>query len=100
MRIELESNDFDEKCSCQLCGRIFIPRDVVARAYNDSGEYITDVCHECIASGEEGMSRRIRERADRFRQMAFELERLASGRIETPSLAQFNVMDQIVRTLQ
>ena len=99
MKIQIESNDFDEKCYCDLCGSTFIPTEVLARAYKESGDYITDVCPHCLATGAEGISLRMRSRADRLRAMAAELERLARGDIEAPSLEQVSVMNQIVKAL-
>ncbi|HAG84900.1 MAG TPA: hypothetical protein DCL61_28060 [Cyanobacteria bacterium UBA12227] len=100
MKIQIESNDFEEKCYCHLCGNTFFPIAVVARAYKESGEYLTDVCPECIATGSEGISLRMRQRADSLRTVATELERLARTEIDSPSLAQLNVANQLEKALR
>ncbi len=100
MKIEIHSNDFDEKCRCHLCGQIFFPSAVVAKAFKESGEYLTDVCGECIAVGPEGMSKRMRTRADYLRQIAAELEGLARSEIKSPSIAQLNIMNQIENAMR
>lgn len=100
MRIELESNDFDEKAICHFCGIMFTPQEVIARAYRDQGDYITDVCPECIAIGKEGISRRILERAYSLRSLAEELERLAKGEIEAPSFSRYTIVNQVTKALR
>ncbi|MEQ8956496.1 MAG: hypothetical protein RLP02_01010 [Coleofasciculus sp. C2-GNP5-27] len=100
IQIKVESNDFDERCRCNLCGNIFFPLEVVARAYRDSGEYVSDVCPECLATGAEGISTRIRQRADYLRSLAVELEQLARSDIESPSLAQFNIANQLEKAMR
>lgn len=100
MKIYIETNDFEEKCYCHLCGSIFIPTEVVARAYHETGEYITDVCHHCLAAGEEGISRRMRQRADSMRQVAQELERLARRELEAPTLEELKVANQMANALR
>ncbi len=100
MKIKVESNHFDEKSLCNCCGQVFLPREVIARAYRESGEYLTDVCPECLAGGTEGVSRRLRERASYLRRLASELEKLAREEIQAPSLEQLNVMNQIAQALQ
>lgn len=99
MKIELDTNDFDEKSYCHLCGSTFITKEIVARAYNESGDYITDVCPECIATGSEGISRRMRSRAEHLRALAAQLEKLAWDNIATPTIDQLNTMNQIARAL-
>lgn len=100
MKIQIESNDFEEKCYCHLCGNTFYPIAVVARAYQESGEYLTDVCPECIATGSDGISLRMRQRADYLRSVAAELERLARTEIQSPSLAQLNIANQLEKALR
>jgi hypothetical protein len=100
MKIQIESNDFDEKSYCQLCGSIFLPREVVATAYRESGEYLTNVCPQCLASGGEGMRKRMRRRADYLRSLAAQLEELARNEIESPDLDQFRIVTQIAKALQ
>jgi hypothetical protein len=100
MKIKVESNYFDEKSLCHCCGQVFYPREVIARAYRESGKYLMDVCPQCLAGGEEGISRRLRQRADYLRNLAAELEKLAKEDIQAPSIEQFNVMNQIAKALQ
>ncbi|MGC9526001.1 MAG: hypothetical protein ACP5D7_10740 [Limnospira sp.] len=100
MKIEIESNDFDEKCYCHLCGNPFRPREVVARAYRDSGEFLSEVCPECIAKGSESVSDRMHRRAQTLRAIASELDRLAGSDICAPTLEQLNVMNQVVNALR
>lgn len=100
MKIKVESNHFDEKSLCHCCGQIFCPREVIARAYRESGEYLTDVCTQCLAGGGEGISRQMRQRADYLRNLAAELEKLAREDIQAPSIEQLNVMNQIAKALQ
>ena len=100
MKIEIESNHFDEKCYCHLCGSPFRPREVVARAYRDSGEYLSAVCPECIAKGSESISDRMQRRAENLRAIASELDHLARSDISAPTLDQLNVMNQVVNALQ
>jgi hypothetical protein len=100
LKIEVESNHFDEKLLCHCCGQVFCPREVTAKAYRESGEYLMDVCPQCLAGGTEGISRRMRQRADYFRNLAIELERLAREDIEAPSIDQFNIMNQLAKALQ
>lgn len=99
MEIKLESNYFEEKSQCHLCGKIFFPEEIIARAYRHQDKYITDVCPECIASGKEGISRRIREQAEYLRHLARELESLAEGEIETPSFERYTVVKQLTKTM-
>lgn len=100
MKIQLESNYFEEKSLCHCCGQVFCPREVVARAYRESGEYLMDVCPQCLVGGKESISLRMSRRADYFRNLAAELEKLAREEIEAPSLEQFNIVNQIARALQ
>lgn len=100
MKIELETNDLDEQCSCHLCGEVFFASEVVARAYKESGEYLTDVCLNCLAAGADGISLRMRERAEYLRQIACELDRLSHSEIKAPNLVQFRVMTQIANALR
>jgi len=100
IQIKVESNNFDERCRCNLCGSIFFPLDVVARAYRESGEYVSDVCPECLATGAEGISQRMRQRADYLRSLAGELEQLARNEIESPSLSQFNIANQLEKAMR
>jgi len=99
MKIELESNYFDEKCKCHLCGSIFFPEEVVARAYRSSDEYITDVCPSCLASGNTGISQRLQAQADHLRRLARELEQLAKGDIEAPSFEHFQAVKQLTKSI-
>lgn len=100
MKIYIESNDFDEKCFCHLCGKVFFPTEVVARAYRESGEYLTEVCDHCLAGGADGIRRRLSERAESMRMVASELESLARNDIEAPTLEQLKVANQIVKALR
>ncbi|MDJ1171015.1 hypothetical protein PMG71_16420 [Roseofilum sp. BLCC_M154] len=99
MKIELESNYFDEKCQCHLCGTLFFPEEIIARAYRNSDEYITDVCPQCLASGDTGISDRIRRQADYLRRLASELEKLADGEIETPSFEHFQAVRKLTKSI-
>ena len=99
MKIELETNDFDERSYCHLCGSTSITKEVVAKAYNEAGDYITDVCPQCIATGAEGISLRMRSRAEELRAVAAQLEKLAWGNIDAPSIEQLNIMNQIAKAL-
>jgi len=72
----------------------------VARAYRESGEYVSDVCPECLATGTEGISNRMRQRADYLRSLAVELEQLARSDIESPSLSQFNIANQLEKAMR
>lgn len=100
MKIQIESNDFEEKSYCHLCGSVFYPTEVIARAYRDSGEYISDVCPQCIAAEPEGMRLRMRRRTETMKAIASELERLTRDEIESPSLDHFRVANQIAKALQ
>ena len=100
MKIKVENNHFDEKLLCHCCGQVFFPKEVIARAYRESGEYIMDVCTQCLAGGTEGISSRMRQRADYLRNLATELERLAREDIQAPSIDQFNIMNQLAKALQ
>jgi hypothetical protein len=100
MKIKVESNHFDEKSLCQCCDQVFCPREVIARAYRESGEYLMDVCPQCLAGGTEGLSRQMRQRADYLRNLAAELEKLAREDIQAPSIEQLNIMNQIAKALQ
>ncbi|MBP0013177.1 MAG: hypothetical protein J7545_19275 [Roseofilum sp. SBFL] len=99
MKIQLESNYFDEKCQCHLCGTIFFAEEIIARAYRSSDEYITDVCPQCLASGDTGISHRIRKQADYLRRLASELEKLADADIETPSFEHFQTVKQLTKSM-
>jgi hypothetical protein len=100
MKIQIESNDFEEKSYCHLCGSSFHPTEVVAQAYKESGEYITNVCPQCIAVGEGGIRQRMRRRAQSLRAIASELEKLAAEEIESPSLDRFKIITQIAKALR
>jgi hypothetical protein len=100
MKIEIESNNFGEKSYCYLCGSVFFPKDAIARAYRSSGEYLSDVCPHCLSAGATSARQRMQQRANLLRAMADELEKLARGEIESPTLEQLNIMNQVVRTLR
>ncbi|NEO28299.1 MAG: hypothetical protein F6K03_15820 [Kamptonema sp. SIO4C4] len=101
MKIEIDSRDFEEKCYCHLCGNLFVPRlDAIARAYNDRGDWVSDVCPKCLAAGTDGIAARMRQRAHYLRMAAAELERLAGGEINAPSLEELTVMNQVIQALQ
>ncbi|MDB9315806.1 hypothetical protein PN462_22020 [Spirulina sp. CS-785/01] len=99
MKIEIDSRDFEERCYCHLCGNLFVPRDAIARAYNDRGDWVSDVCPTCLATGVEGISERMQQRANYLRLAAAELERLAHSDINAPSLEELTVMNQVIQAL-
>ncbi len=100
MKIYIESNDFEEKCLCQVCGRVFIPHEVIARAYNENGDYLSEVCQQCLASGSEGISHNLRQRAESLRLMASALENIARSEIEAPSIEHYLTANQMTRALR
>ncbi|MGC9505867.1 hypothetical protein [Baaleninema sp.] len=77
-----------------------MPQEVVARAYRDSGDYLSDVCPTCLAMGSEGISQRLRDRARYLKLMAWELERLADRPIDVPTIEQLNLANQIENALR
>jgi hypothetical protein len=97
MKIQVESNDFDEIARCHLCGTTFHLSEVVARAYDDADKFLTDVCPDCIGVGPEGMRQRILKQAESLRSLAANLEQLAKGEIVSPSPAEFSVRVQLVK---
>lgn len=98
MQIRVESNDFDEVSRCGVCEKVFHVNEVVARAYDASETHLADVCPECIASGAGGISHRLQRQANALRLKAAMLEQLARSEIKCPSLAEFRVMSQLVKT--
>lgn len=84
MKIQVESNDFDEVARCHLCGTTFRLSEVVSRAYDDADKFLTDVCPDCIAAGPDGMRQRILQQAESLRSQAADLEQLAKMKLFLP----------------
>jgi hypothetical protein len=97
--IKLERNDFDERSRCQLCGSLFELDDIVARAYTDNGDYITDVCSLCLTSGEAGIRQRLQAHATHLRAIADRLDALSREDMTVPSPEHIQVIRQIAKAL-
>jgi len=84
LKVNLHKFDLCLSTICVICGRTFVIDKVEAILWEDN-KRIGNVCKECIKEGSQGLSKILREQAQKLKEKAKILEELSSQEIFCPS---------------
>ena len=84
LKVNLHKFDLCLSTICVICGRTFVI-DRVEAILREDKKRIGNVCKECIKEGSQGLSKILREQAQKLKEKAKILEKLSSQEIFCPS---------------